>query len=261
VGAQDQLVWIAVLRGRLREAERRYAQVNEAKARVRGDTVSSHDIAVFHAILDGELRGDAARGLATLDKAVSAVAPDSVPLTRDPSLWLAVAYAQLGAPAKARALVDSYERRQDRLVRWRSSTFITRLRGEIAMASGKSDSAITYFHRSDAELDGLPTNNCTVCIPWFLGQAFDRAGKADSARVYLTQYVEMAGSGHTTIDRYWLAPTLYRLGELYENAGDVRHATEYYGRFVDLWKGADPELQPRVVEARGRMERINKANR
>jgi hypothetical protein len=77
--------------------------------------------------------------------------------------------------------------------------------------------------------------------------------------VYLTQYVEMAGSGHTTIDRYWLAPTLYRLGELYENAGDVRHATEYYGRFVDLWKNADPELQPKVAVARGRMDRMNRA--
>jgi len=49
--------------------------------------------------------------------------------------------------------------------------------------------------------------------------------------------------------------------ELYENAGDVRHATEYYGRFVDLWKSADPELQPRVVEARGRIDRMNRANR
>jgi hypothetical protein len=70
----------------------------------------------------------------------------------------------------------------------------------------------------------------------------------------------MTGSGRLLVDRYWLGPTLFRLGELYENAGDVRHATEYYGRFVDLWKNADPELQPRVTEARGRIARMNRAN-
>ena len=59
----------------------------------------------------------------------------------------------------------------------------------------------------------------------------------------------------------WLAPALFRLGELYENAGDAKRATEYYGRFVDLWKDADPELQPRVTDARARIDRMNRANR
>jgi FOG: TPR repeat len=44
--AQDGMVGIAVARGRLHEGERRFVQVNEAKARVRGDTVSP-DFAAF----------------------------------------------------------------------------------------------------------------------------------------------------------------------------------------------------------------------
>jgi len=43
--------------------------------------------------------------------------------------------------------------------------------------------------------------------------------------------------------RYWLASfaaTLRRLGELYAAGGDHATAGEYYGRFVDLWKDADP---------------------
>jgi len=71
----------------------------------------------------------------------------------------------------------------------------------------------------------------------------------------------MTGTDRPFVDRFWLAPTLFRLGELYENAKDVRHATEYYGRFVDLWKNADPELQPRVTDARSRIDRLNRANR
>jgi hypothetical protein len=79
--------------------------------------------------------------------------------------------------------------------------------------------------------------------------------------VYLTQYVEMAGSGRVTADAAYLGPALFRLGELYENAHDTARATEYYGRFVDLWAKADPELQPRVVEARKRIEQLNRTKR
>ena len=38
---------------------------------------------------------------------------------------------------------------------------------------------------------------------------------------------------------------------LRELGGGAR-ALEYYGRFVELWKDADPVLQPTVREVRGR---------
>ncbi|HUQ79839.1 MAG TPA: protein kinase, partial [Gemmatimonadaceae bacterium] len=252
VNAQDALVGIAMLRGRLREAERRFAQVNEAKARVRGDTVNPYDVAIFHAMVDGELRGDGPRGLAALDAALRATPPASLPLVRDRSNGLAVSYARLGTPAKARELMLQREARLDAPARRRETVFSARLRGLIALGEAKTDSAVAAFRRGDAEADGLPTADCGTCTPLFLGLAFDRGGNADSARTYLTRYAEMSGTGRLFTDKYWLAPVLFRLGELYENAGDVRRATEYYGRFVDLWKNADPELQPRVAEARGR---------
>lgn len=49
--------------------------------------------------------------------------------------------------------------------------------------------------------------------------------------------------------------------QLYEGTPDTHRATEYYGRFVDLWAHADPELQPRVAEARTRMEQLNRSKR
>jgi hypothetical protein len=33
-------------------------------------------------------------------------------------------------------------------------------------------------------------------------------------------------------------------------------ALDYYGRFVDLWRDADPELQPQVEEIRQRIARL-----
>jgi hypothetical protein len=57
-------------------------------------------------------------------------------------------------------------------------------------------------------------------------------------------------------DAWGLAPSLKRLGELYEARGDRQRALEYYGRFVALWKDADPALQPAVREVRGRMGQL-----
>ncbi|HWP36045.1 MAG TPA: tetratricopeptide repeat protein, partial [Gemmatimonadales bacterium] len=52
-------------------------------------------------------------------------------------------------------------------------------------------------------------------------------------------------------------PNAYRrLGELYEAKGDREKALRYYGDFVDLWKDADPELQPVVREVKERMARL-----
>ncbi|HEU6451338.1 MAG TPA: protein kinase [Gemmatimonadaceae bacterium] len=259
LNAQSALVGIAVLRGRLHEGERRFAQTNEAKARVRGDTASPYDVAYFHATLDGELRDDAPRGLATLDAALRKTPVMSIPLARDRSLWLALAYSRLGAPAKAREVMSEHEARLDVSRRRQEAVFFARLHGTIALAEGKADSAVAWFRRGDAEADGLPTRNCTVCTPLFIGLAFDRGGQPDSARAYLTQYAEMTGTGRPLIDRFYLAPALFRLGELYEHAGDTKRAAEYYGRFVELWKNADPELQPRVTEARGRIDHLTRA--
>jgi tetratricopeptide (TPR) repeat protein len=157
--------------------------------------------------------------------------------------------------------MNQHESRLDALGRRQETVIAARLRGAIAQAEGKSDSAVAEYRRGDAEADGLPTHNCSVCTPLLLGLAFDAGDHPDSARKYLTAYVEMNGSGRYTADPYYLGPVLFRLGELYENAGDARRATEYYGRFVDLWKNADAELQPRVADARKRIDNLNRATR
>ena len=53
-----------------------------------------------------------------------------------------------------------------------------------------------------------------------------------------------------------LGPTYKRLGELYQERGDTAKARDYYGRFVDLWKNADAELQPQVREVRQRLAKL-----
>jgi tetratricopeptide (TPR) repeat protein len=57
-------------------------------------------------------------------------------------------------------------------------------------------------------------------------------------------------------DALYLASSLVRLGELYEARGDRARAIEYYSRFVDLWKNADPDLQPRVTAVKAKLEAL-----
>jgi hypothetical protein len=52
----------------------------------------------------------------------------------------------------------------------------------------------------------------------------------------------------------WHRPRiLFRLAELYEGRSDRARAANYYSQFADLWRGADPDLQPRVADARRRL--------
>jgi tetratricopeptide (TPR) repeat protein len=87
--------------------------------------------------------------------------------------------------------------------------------------------------------------------------AFERANLPDSA---LAAYLRAASRGTTfkaaRADAWSLAPSLKRLGELYESRGDRQRALEYYGRFMELWKEADPTLQPTVREVRARMAQL-----
>ncbi|HEY3934979.1 MAG TPA: protein kinase [Gemmatimonadales bacterium] len=258
--AASGLATVETLQGKLHDAQRLGVTANEARARLRGDTVSPYAVAYAQSAADGILRRDPALGVADLDAALRAHPAGSAPLESDQSLLLAKGYAQLGAAAKARDVMNRYEIRLDSTWRRVDAVPLARDRGLIALAEGKFDSAAAYFRLGDNEADGLPTGQCEVCTPYLLGMTFDRGGRADSARKYLTQYVEMDGVGHITADPYYLAPTLFRLGELYEEAHDPKHAIEYYGRFVDLWKNADPDLQPRVTDAKARLAQLNRAN-
>jgi hypothetical protein len=50
--------------------------------------------------------------------------------------------------------------------------------------------------------------------------------------------------------------TFRRLGELYAAKGDMPNAINWYQRFVDAWKDAEPRLQPQVADVRQRIVRL-----
>jgi tetratricopeptide (TPR) repeat protein len=92
--------------------------------------------------------------------------------------------------------------------------------------------------------------------PW-RAQAFDLANQPDSAIAEFERFVAYRDPFYS-LDRDFLAGSHKRLGELYDAKGNAAKAVEHYQRFVDLWKDADPELQPTVREAKARLEALRK---
>ncbi len=48
----------------------------------------------------------------------------------------------------------------------------------------------------------------------------------------------------------------YRLGEAYEQLGDIEKARLSYSEFVEAWNDADPELEPWVEQGRAALRRL-----
>ena len=94
----------------------------------------------------------------------------------------------------------------------------------------------------------------------YLARAFDLQGRADSTIAAYERYLA-ATSARGLLDPTELARAYRRLGELYEARGDVRQAAQRYGDFVELWRGADPALQPAVMEVRARLQRLQDRTR
>src|SRR5260370_6085 len=85
-----------------------------------------------------------------------------------------------------------------------------------------------------------------------------RAGMPDCAIVAFERYVAMTSYVKLGYDAAFLAGTYKRHGELYEQQRNIPKAIAYTKKFIELWKDSDPELQPRVAEARQRLARLTK---
>ena len=167
-----------------------------------------------------------------------------------PLLDLARLYALGGRPDRAKTLLADFETsvpeetRNQLLAEWADT------RGAIAAAEGRYPDAVAEYRRSTQYMA------CPICNLFEIGQAFERAGMADSALASYRQYLETPWLNRLGDDRWYLARVLRRLGEMYEERGDRPAALEHYGRFADLWKDADPELQTAVQEVRARAARL-----
>ena len=100
---------------------------------------------------------------------------------------------------------------------------------------------------------------CNRCGLDAIGMAYDQAGRYPEAIDSYERFVSLPDPfAFLVMGR--MTPVHFRLGELYEEAGDIDRALVHYSRFAELWEKADAELQPRVGEARRRIESLRNRN-
>jgi tetratricopeptide (TPR) repeat protein len=245
-------VFDALTRGRMARAEERMnSAISFAQSRNAGRDVINYSVGL--AIADVLIRRRPAEGTARISRALHRYPLDSLTPTDRPYSILAWFYADAGHPDEAERLLRDYAQAvppKHRVQYGRYDYEQYAARGAIAVARNRLDEAIPFFR---AYYD---SSGCIVCGLFEMAEVYDRLGQTDSALAILRRYVDTPGIGRVEDDPMNLAPTLKRLGELYEARGDRANALIYYGKFVDLWRDADPELQPAVRDVKSRIARL-----
>jgi tetratricopeptide (TPR) repeat protein len=176
------------------------------------------------------------------------------------SLRVAALYAQAGRADKAKELLEAYDRTvKDTAQRQRDQSGRDSALAFVALAEQRPRDALAAFRRSERRADGY-VDMCAVCAEPGIGLAFDRAALPDSAIAAFEHFVNGPGVHRRVVDAWNLHWVLRRLGELHEARGDRADAVKYYQMFVDLWRNADPELQPTVREVTRRLSAAETRN-
>jgi len=242
---------IARVRGRLAEANRitRESQAIRAAAGMMPTLLSESLDSVRE---DLWLRGKPAQALARLDALVAAHPIASLETLDDQgdAMEAAALYAVVGRADRARATLDAVMTAADSLSRRGMLSLREVALGEIALAEHRPLEAAAAFRRSDLAADGLPVSSCVVCILPRLARAAERAGWADSARIFWERYVTTTSLDREETDSWFLAMAYRRLGHLCAEAGDPVKAAEYDRRLAALWRGADTGLRLRIAASR-----------
>jgi tetratricopeptide (TPR) repeat protein len=241
------LAAVAATQGRLREAEGHWADAIAANQQ-RGLMAEALDAALSAVWYDLLVRADEARADARLRAALESNPLAEMPPLDRPYTQLATLAALSGRPAEALEILADYEQEVPALIRDKSTSY-RRALGSIAAAEARYEEAVAEFRRSDF-------GPCVYCALPGLADVYDRAGERDSAIAVRERYLAISSFGRTFWDDTVLGPALEHLGQLYDEAGDREKAVEYYARFVELWRDADPELQPRVEAAQRRIDEI-----
>jgi tetratricopeptide (TPR) repeat protein len=123
------------------------------------------------------------------------------------------------------------------------------LMGRIELEKKNYDKAIGHLKKA---VDSLPYGPLETDASYIdsLALAYFRAG--DLARAQ-TEYERITALTTGRIDHGDVyAKSFYMLGRIFEQKADKVKAHENYGRFLDLWKDADPGL-PEVADAKTRL--------
>lgn len=245
---------LTLVRGRVRESLRHRTEQRQRAAQAGAGALAMLSLGMDSVAVTAIVLEHNAEARAQLERALKRTPIDSVPfLDRDYSTYLAVA-AFAGDTARARMwyadsrkLWESVGKVVDRPA-WEAMDD-----AYLAYAMGRYDDALAAVDRAE-RLKAKSTSQVEA-MRFIL---FDRRQRSDSAIAAGERYIINSDEDRLQQDGLLLAGIHQRLGEMYEAKGEVDRAITHYQTFVDLWKNADAELQPRVQDVRARVARLQR---
>ena len=148
---------------------------------------------------------------------------------------------------------------RDTLTLSRQKPTLKRAEAAIAVAEKRWAEAVSLTRQADRGPGGAPNGACGHCLPLDLMWIFSRAGMPDSVIASYEAYKKTPWGANVraNLDVGVPAPLYEALAKAYDTKGNTEKAAEAYRAFIELWKTADPELQPRVAAARKRLAELS----
>jgi tetratricopeptide (TPR) repeat protein len=241
---------VAATRGQLKVAlalDKESAAISEK----RGFPGAPLETAIDSAMVQTWFYGDNDRALKTLQNGLVRSPLTAIPALSRPYAGLAQVYSLAGRPDLARGMLADFEKNVPSMAPTLAATTRHSMNATIALAEKRYPDAIAEWRAAD-------TGPCLTCVEPMLAYSFDLSRQPDSALAAYTRYTSATSIlNRPNNDQYFLALAYRRLGELWQDKGDKAKAVENYTKFVDLWKNADPELQPKVADAKARLAKLS----
>jgi tetratricopeptide (TPR) repeat protein len=239
---------MAALRGAFREAASQFELA-------RREALASEDLEAYFDQVSNEaaiyimVEGAPEKGIILMERELRAHPLSELEQLDRPYLEYAYNYATGGYVSSARRMLAEFERIPLELRR-ADEPFRQSTRAMIALAEGDYEQALDFMDQV------IRTDDCPSCLTAERALIWDRAGNPDSAIAEYEKYLVLPDAERVWSDVFYRPTVLRRLGQLYEDQDDREQSLRFYGRFVDLWREADPELRPMVNEVRARMARL-----
>jgi DNA-binding SARP family transcriptional activator len=130
-------------------------------------------------------------------------------------------------------------------------TLAQSIRAHVAAAGGRTREALAELDQAGWEA-AASVFAAEAYDRYFRGELLQRVGRDDEALGWFRSIAERAA-----YELVYLAPAHLRQAEIYDGRGDSARAAQHYAKFIKLWGQADPELQPRVLEAQKRLKELS----